>query len=302
MWFLWSLITFLVVIFSTSQIVSYVVCFLKYPEMMVNIPTSNKKMIIGGLLLHSCINIAWIVLVCVIPMIREHWIAILIVSVISIFIGIYGVKSDFNLKKNFANLTGYDRRCKLEDEIDQLMKKYDIKIDEAEEVEEESINDMSEQQKEILKEIEDSEISYEQAQEFSERAEEHSIDKIPYYAKRVKEDKKYINDIAEILLRMYGDDTQVHLAIDNVVLCVEHLSDKYLIVFTDNDLIAERYKGKEKPLGFRDTLELFYEFNRQGACQGIIFNPFTDSQLIFPKESIDNIHLELFYDVPWKKK
>lgn len=46
MWFVWSLITFLVVIFSSSQIVSYITCFIKYPEMMKDMSNSNKKLVI----------------------------------------------------------------------------------------------------------------------------------------------------------------------------------------------------------------------------------------------------------------
>lgn len=124
MWFLWCFITFLVVVFSSSQIVSYLVCFLRYPEMMEDINNTDKKVIIGGIVLHGFINILWLILVCVIPAIREHWIAILIVFIVCLFISVYGVRQDQNLKHNFGEVTGYNKRKKLEEELNQIVEQY----------------------------------------------------------------------------------------------------------------------------------------------------------------------------------
>ena len=112
MWFLWALITFLVVIFSTAQIISYVICFLRYPELMEDMPAKNKSMIIGGLILHAIINVTWIIVVCMVSAIREHWIAIVITAAIALFFSINGIRNDETLYSTFKNLTGAEEKEK----------------------------------------------------------------------------------------------------------------------------------------------------------------------------------------------
>lgn len=55
MWFVWCLITFLVIIFSTSQLISYYICFKRYPELTKNMLDNNKRVIIVGSILHIII-------------------------------------------------------------------------------------------------------------------------------------------------------------------------------------------------------------------------------------------------------
>lgn len=311
MWFLWCLITFLVVIFSSSQIISYMTCFIRYPEMMEDMSDTNKKLVVGGVILHCGINLLWIILVCVIPSIREHWLAILIVAIICLIIGIYNVRKDPHLKQNFAELTGYNKRKRIEKELNQVVDNYkkivsannDSENDNNLEVEDKTENDSyTDLEKEVLENIETWEPTYEEAIYYSERRKEHTIDKLPYYIKKVKEDSKYFKDIGEILIQMYSQDNQVFLVIDKAILCAEYLSEKYLIVFTEKQYVADRYKNKEKEFGARDTFALFYELNEKNLCKGMILNPFTETQTIFTKDSLDSLHLELMFDVPWKKK
>ena len=313
MWFVWSLITFLIVIFSSSQIASYLVCFMRYPEMMEDMSDSNKKLVICGVTLHSCINILWLILVCVVPAIREYWVAILVVAVICLMIGIYNVRKDPHLKQNFAELTGYSKRKRIEKELNQVVDNYKKIIsanshlvnycDNSECNEDKTETDSySDLEKAVLENIETWEPTYEDAVYYAESRKEHTVDKIPYYVKKVKDDSKYFKDICEILIQMYSKDNQVFLAIDKVILCVEYLSEKYLIVFTEKQYVADRYKNKEKELGVRDTFALFYELNEKNLCKGIILNPFTEIQTILTKDSLDSLHLELMFDFPWKKK
>lgn len=117
MWLLCAVVAFLIVIFSTSQILAYIVCFLRYPELMEDMPTKNKKLICVGLILHSCINIVWIILICLIETIKQNYLSIIISSVIALIISIFGVCEDPNLYKNFKQLTGVDKREKVEEEL-----------------------------------------------------------------------------------------------------------------------------------------------------------------------------------------
>ncbi len=117
MWFLWGLITFLIVTFSTSQIISYIVCFLRYPVLMSNMPDKNKNWIVGGLILHFIINIIWIILICTINIINQYYIAILISTAIALFFSIDGISHDPNLYQNFKKLTGAEEREKIKDKV-----------------------------------------------------------------------------------------------------------------------------------------------------------------------------------------
>lgn len=106
MWFLWSLITFVVILFSTSQLLAYIVCFLRYPELLVDLPAKNKRLIVGGMCLHAAINLTWIVLVCSIPAIRQHGLAIGITAAIGLVISLRGVWNDHaQMYANFCQLT-----------------------------------------------------------------------------------------------------------------------------------------------------------------------------------------------------
>ena len=129
MWFVWGAITFFVVVFSTSQLISYYICFERYPEMTKDMSSDNKIVISLGIILHSVINIVWLILICVIPAISIYWWVCLITAIISLIIGISRVRSDPNLKKNFANLTGYTQRKEIEDHLNLLIKAKEGKND-----------------------------------------------------------------------------------------------------------------------------------------------------------------------------
>lgn len=126
MWFLWGLITFFIVIFSSSQIVSYIVCFMRYPEMMENMQKYNKNLIIGGLVLHTIIHIVGLTLICLIPCIRRYWWVCLLVFIIGLCIGISSVKKDATLKQNFAKLTGYEDRERIRKQVEDYIEKIQI--------------------------------------------------------------------------------------------------------------------------------------------------------------------------------
>jgi hypothetical protein len=107
MWFLWASATFLVVMFSTSQLLAYISCFYRFPEMMKDLPPERKRMILIGFLLHLAITIIWIVLVCTVNTINKHYVAVLISGAIALVIAILGVANDkITLYQNFRELTG----------------------------------------------------------------------------------------------------------------------------------------------------------------------------------------------------
>ena len=121
MWFLWCFLTFLVVIFSTSQLIAYVISFIRYPYMMEGMHKKDVQCIVGGLILHSVITIVWTVTVCVISSIRQHWIAIITTVVIGIILSIIGIRTDDKLKHNFGEVTGYNRRQRIEQKLSSLI-------------------------------------------------------------------------------------------------------------------------------------------------------------------------------------
>lgn len=123
MWFLWAVVAFLVVMFSTSQLISYIICFMRYPELMKDIPDRNKNMIIGGLVLHSSINLIWVVLICSISAIGQHYIAIIISTILALIFSISGIRSDPNLYQNFKKLTGVEDRERIEEQLTNYVNK-----------------------------------------------------------------------------------------------------------------------------------------------------------------------------------
>ena len=141
MWFLWCFLTFLVVIFSTSQLIAYVISFIRYPYMMEDMHKKDVQCVIGGLILHSVITIVWTVIVCVISSIRQHWIAIIISVIIGLVLSIVGIRSDDKLKHNFGEVTGYNRRKKIEKDLNQLVEVFKCKLNQTEEIEDEEIED-----------------------------------------------------------------------------------------------------------------------------------------------------------------
>lgn len=124
MWFLWSLITFLIVIFSTAQIIAYIICFLRYPELMEGMPARNRNTIVFGLVLHTIINVAWVIVVCCVTSVREHWIAIMVTAAIALFFSISGIRNDSSLYSTFKRLTG-----KCDDEIDDYMQTVNARLE-----------------------------------------------------------------------------------------------------------------------------------------------------------------------------
>ena len=183
MWFLWCFLTFLVVIFSTSQLIAYVISFIRYPYMMEGMHKKDVQCIVGGLILHSVITIVWTVTVCVISSIRQHWIAIITTVVIGIILSIIGIRTDDKLKHNFGEVTGYNRRHEIERKLSSLIGMLKSKIKPLEELEDSksdkdglSLEDISmmdllddeEQEEELLEEQEDEGLSFDDFEELDD--------------------------------------------------------------------------------------------------------------------------------------
>lgn len=120
---LWCLITILIVIFSTSQLVSFVASYKKYPDLYKKTTYKKKQLIYFSMLFHSFINIGWIALVSTIEIIRRDWVAIFITAIIMIIITIIVINKNQNdLKDDTKNLTDDDSAFEYIDEetIDEL--------------------------------------------------------------------------------------------------------------------------------------------------------------------------------------
>lgn len=120
---LWCLITILIVIFSTSQLISFVASYKKYPDLYKKTTYKKKQLIYFSMLFHSFINIGWIALVSTIEIIRRDWVAIFITAIIMIIITIIVINKNQNdLKDDTKNLTDDDSAFEYIDEetIDEL--------------------------------------------------------------------------------------------------------------------------------------------------------------------------------------
>lgn len=296
MWFLWGLIAFLVGMFSTSQIVCYLYCIFKYPKMMVDMSGENKKMVIGGVSLHFCINIIWFVLVCAVPAIRASWVVILIVTIFCLIVSFLNVGKDPNVVANFAKVTGYMEKENEEKEADSIIQNKDFASMENEEKD----NDLELKEK-ILSDIKDWEPSFEEGMHALQDVKDHSVDRLNYYVQMAKKDSIFYKDIAKILFLMYQNDTKVFVIIDNAIICSEYLGDKYIIVYTESKYVPKEYQNKKHDIGTRDAFTLFYGLYENGMCKGIVFNPSTETQVLFTKNGLDGLHLDILFDVPWKK-
>ena len=301
MWFLWGLITFLIVIFSSSQIVSYVVCFLRYPEMMENMQCSNKRLIIGGLILHTFIHLIWIVLICVIPIITKYWWVCLVVAIIGLSIGISNVRTDTTLKQNFAKLTGFENRNKMKNELDTITTNYQKLI----KANSQKLKNEKSDEKTLTnhnQNLTNWELSHEDAQQSLQRKKEHSLENLVDFIRKAKTDRKYLKDVAETLIYMYSDDVAIYATCNNKVFSlVDYSNDSYMPIFTDETLIDKSFKPV-KQVGTREMFENFYKGFDNQIFNGIIINPLSNSTIVFPKNAVDGLYLDLMFDVPWNKK
>lgn len=301
MWFLWGLITFLIVIFSSSQIVSYVVCFLRYPEMMENMQCSNKRLIIGGLILHTFIHLIWIVLICVIPIITKYWWVCLVVAIIGLSIGISNVRTDTTLKQNFAKLTGFENRNKMKNELDTITTNYQKLI----KANSQKLKNEKSDEKTLTnhnQNLTNWELSHEDAQQSLQRKKEHSLENLVDFIRKAKTDRKYLKDVAETLIYMYSDDVAIYATCNNKVFSlVDYSNDSYMPIFTDETLIDKSFKPV-KQVGTREMFENFYKGFDNQIFNGIIINPLSNSTIVFPKNAVDGLYLDLMFEVPWNKK
>ncbi|GEM_PF-4828660 len=84
MWFLWGLITFLVFMFSTVQLICVILVFTKYNSDYRKLQKRDQNSYKVSLAIHSIITIGWLVMAFTIPAIRSSWIAVLVCEILCV--------------------------------------------------------------------------------------------------------------------------------------------------------------------------------------------------------------------------
>lgn len=154
----------------------------------------------------------------------------------------------------------------------------------------------------IHKKLNNWDPTFEEVQQHSQRKKEHSLDRLVDFIIKAKNDKQYIKDISETLIYMYSDDVTIYTAYNkNGFSLVYYENDLYIPLFTDDSLYGQNFQASKCIIGTREMFNKFYKGYEDELFNGIIINPFTDSTIIFNKEFIDGLHLDLLFDVPWKK-
>lgn len=132
----------------------------------------------------------------------------------------------------------------------------------------------------------------------------HIKENLPKFFMQFKEknDNMALKDIAFTFIHMYArQDKLLFITKDKAFPIVNTPFGRYLPIYTDkkyvNNLIGNRYIEEET----KSVFEMFYLLNSTNKCEGIVFNYGTDSMVLLPKISIDNIGFDIVFDVPWKK-
>lgn len=102
--YLWCFITILITLFSTSQIVSFIVCSLKYPDYYKLAEKSGQKNAQSSMAIHIIINIVWFLLFVSISEIRKNWGAILITFSITMILVIIFACNDKTIENDYKRL------------------------------------------------------------------------------------------------------------------------------------------------------------------------------------------------------
>ncbi|MBO5480812.1 MAG: hypothetical protein J6A63_06470 [Clostridia bacterium] len=98
MWFLWILITLLVLGISGTQVFSFFYILFNFQEEYNNVTPTKRTSMAIGIIIHSIIMITWIVLCFAIESIRQYWVVLLFTWIIGICFTIH------NVKKNSDNI------------------------------------------------------------------------------------------------------------------------------------------------------------------------------------------------------
>ena len=129
---IWCLITILVVIFSTSQLISLIISYIKFPEITKEMTTETKNKLYISATLHTIINIIWIALVILIDSIRENWIAITITAVIMIIIVFIVIhKKGYELEKDYKSIALNSIGSQVGSKVDTINSEFAEIIDEV---------------------------------------------------------------------------------------------------------------------------------------------------------------------------
>ena len=170
-----------------------------------------------------------------------------------------------------------------------------------------ALPDINAEREELLEQLElDFEnASFEKAKSDIEYAKTHSKFSFPEYVRLYKEtaDARYARQIGDVLTIMCCHNNKVLIRIINNVPVLIELNGKfYLSIYTQSKFIPPAFKESTQGIYIREAFNLFYALYEKGVLSGIIFNFGGDGEIVFSKESIDLLQLELLFDLPYKTK
>lgn len=119
---------------------------------------------------------------------------------------------------------------------------------------------------------------------------------------KINKEKESILRIMKTFIYMYSHDEDMFLALKGKGLPIVNTAfGRYLPLYTDEKYLYKDTFTNCNKVGFRKLLETFYTLNECNMCEGIVVNYGTDNMMLFPKITLDNMQLDLLFDVPWKK-
>lgn len=94
MWFLWILITLLVLGISATQVFSFFYMLFNFQEEYNSVTPTKRTSMAIGIIIHSIIMITWIILCFAVEAIRQYWVVLLFTWIIGICFTIHIVKKN----------------------------------------------------------------------------------------------------------------------------------------------------------------------------------------------------------------